>query len=226
MTEAAPLETLARLLTAEAAHLCRSLAGAVVVAAAACIAGNDLGAVLRLPEAAGRRRRMVLQRGHVVELDGVSLLHLLRFAGAEPVEIGTARETRADELAAALAEGAAAGLFVAGAGEGGSVALPAFSWACREAHVPSLVIADGSLPPLAALDAGADLVLVDPARIAAAPEAGLVLGRRDLVRACALQERGIGALVRAEEGVAAACVRAFRVAAGELAGGIAVADPG
>jgi seryl-tRNA(Sec) selenium transferase len=224
MTEGDPLGSLARLLTAEAAHGCRSLAGAVVVAAAACIAGESLGAVLRLPDAGGRERRGVLLRGQVTAVDGISLLQLLRLAGAEPVEVGTAEAVQADELAAALGAGAAAGLWVGGAGDG-LLGPAAFAWACRTAGVPALVVADAALPPLAALDAGADLVLVDPCRLVAAPEMGLVLGRAGLVRACRLQERGLGALFRAEPDALAAAAEAFRTAAETLAGGIAVPEP-
>jgi seryl-tRNA(Sec) selenium transferase len=226
MTTTEPFRALAGLLAAEAAHGWRTLAGAVVTAAAACITGEDLGTVLRLPETGGRERRVVVQRGQVIELEGVSLLQLLRFAGAVPVEIGAARACPADALAAALAEGAAAGLLVAtDAGEGGLVALAPFVWACREAGVPAVVIAGCPPMPLTALDAGADLVLFDAARIAGAPAAGLVVGRGGLVRASALQERGIGAHLRGDAETMAACASALAAAAADLAGGIAVPEP-
>jgi seryl-tRNA(Sec) selenium transferase len=191
-----------------------------MVAAAACIAGLDLAAVRRLPQTHGRECRLVLQRRQAVELAGVSLLQLLRLAGAAPVEVGTASGCETEELSAHLAEGAAAGLFLAEGVAPGE--LPAFVWACREARVPALVLADPTAGPLAALDAGADLVLVDVARTYGGPALGLIVGREPLVRACALQERGLGALfpVGAEE--LAATVAAVEAAAVELAGGLAV----
>jgi len=187
-----------------------------------CIAGPDLAAVLRLPEVGGRERRVVLQRGQVRAIEGAPLLQILRLVGAQPVEVGTTTACAADELEAILAEGAAAGLYLAGPP---LVGLPGFVWACRSAGVPSVVVGDGTLSPLAALDAGADLVLVDPAPLHGGPSAGLVLGRSDLVRCCALQERGLGALFPAEEATLDAVVAAVAAAAGDPATGRAVADP-
>lgn len=212
-------DLLARLLATEAAHACRSPAGALMVAVGACIAGLDLAAVRRLPQAHGLERRLVLQRRQVVEVDGVSLLQLLQLAGAEPVEVGTASRCGMDELAAYLAAGAAAGLFLAEAGAPGE--LPAFVWACRSARVPALVLADPTVGPLAALDAGADLVLVDVARTYGGPALGLIVGREPLVRACALQERGLGGLFRVSAEELEGTLAAVEATA-ELAGGRAV----
>jgi seryl-tRNA(Sec) selenium transferase len=218
-----PHDTLARLLTAESVRVCASPAGALVVAAAACIAGADLAAVQRLPDAAGRPRRIVLQRGQAIELGGMPLLQLLRLAGAEPVEAGTARACAPDALAAALATGAAAGFCLAGA-EPGLVDMARCAWACRTAGVPSLVLADAVAGPLAALDAGADLVVIDVAALYGGPEAGVIAGRAGLVAACTLQERGVGALFRPAPATVAATLAAVRAAAGP-AGALAVPDP-
>jgi seryl-tRNA(Sec) selenium transferase len=218
-----PLDTLSRLLTAEAARVCASPAGALIVAAAACIAGSDLAAVQRLPDAAGRRHRIVLQRGQAVELGAVPLLQLLRLAGAEPVEVGTARACAPDAFAAALSTGTAAGLCLAGA-EPELVDMARCVWACSAAGVPSLVLADATTGPLAALDAGADLVVIDVAALYGGSEAGVIAGRADLVAACTLQERGLGALFRATPRAVAATLEAVRAAA-ELAGALALPDP-
>jgi seryl-tRNA(Sec) selenium transferase len=218
-----PLDTLARLLTADGARACASPAGALVVAAAACIAGSDLAAVQRLPAATGRPHRIVLQRGQAVELGGVPLLQLLRLAGAEPVEVGTARACAPDAFAAALSTGTAAGFCLAGA-EPGLVDMARCVWACRRAGVPSLVLADATAGPLAALDAGADLVVIDVAALYGGPETGVIAGRADLVAACALQERGLAALFRAAPGAVAATLDAVRAAAAP-AGALAMPEP-
>jgi D-glucosaminate-6-phosphate ammonia-lyase len=217
-----PLSALARLLTAEAACVCSSPAAAVAVAVAGCVAGLDLAAVRGLPEVAGRERRVVLPRGQVVELDGVSVLQLLRLGGARPVEVGAVERCAAEELAAVLAGGAAAGLYV-DAGHA-PVGMAPFVWECRGAGVPALVVGVGAGGPLAALDAGADLLVLDVSRCYGGPPAGLIAGRGDLVAACALQEQGIGALFRPDPGAVAATLEAVRSAAADLAAGYAVAD--
>lgn len=216
---------LARALTAEAVRGQRSLAGAVVVATAACVAGHDLAAVRRLPAASGRERRVVLQRAHAGEVEGVPVLQLLALAGAEPVEVGTARACSPDELGATLARGAAAGLFLAPAAAEGSVDLPRFAWACRQAGVPAVVVCGPGLGPLAALDAGAELALFDPAELCGGPSAGLVAGAAARVAACALQDRGLGALFRIDPGVLEAALLAIEAAARDPADGRALPPP-
>ena len=219
-----PFASLAQLLTAPAAFACGSPAGALVVAVAAAITGADIAAVLRLPDPTGRERRLVVQRGHVVEVGGVALTQLVRFAGAVPVEAGTAERCHAADLGALLADGAACGLFVEpeGRGAGELVGMAEFVWACRLAGVPSYVMPAGA--PLAALDAGADLVLVDAAATYGGTAIGLLAGRADLIEACRLQVRGIGALFPASAEAVADVVKLARAAATDLGAGFAVAD--
>ncbi len=219
-----PFASLAQLLTAPAACACGSLAGALVVAVAAAITGTDVAAVLRLPDPTGRERRLVVQRSHVVEVSGVALTQLVRFAGGVPVEAGTAERCHATDLGALLADGATCGLFVEpkrrGAGE--VVGMAEFVWACRRAEIPSIVMQTGA--PLAALDAGADLVLVDAAAAYGGTAIGLLAGRVDLIAACRLQERGIGALFPAGPDAVADVVKLARAAATDFGSGFAVAD--
>jgi L-seryl-tRNA(Ser) seleniumtransferase len=219
-----PLATLARLLTAEAAYVRGSPAGALLVAVAAAITGGDAAAALGLPDAAGRERRVVVQRGQMVELGGLSLARLLRFAGAVPVEAGTVERCPAEEVAALLADGPAAGLFVERADSAGLVGLAEFVWACRRSGVPALALPAGA--PLAALDAGADLVIVDLAHAYGGAGLGLIAGRADLIAACAVQEAGVGALFPATPTAVAEAVALVRAAAADLAAGRAVADLG
>jgi L-seryl-tRNA(Ser) seleniumtransferase/D-glucosaminate-6-phosphate ammonia-lyase len=185
-------EPLAIALEAEAACAWHDWAGALAVAAAACLA------------AGGSSCRIVLQRGHVVDIGDGSIPGLLRLAGAEPAEVGAVNLCRLADLRAALtATGAAAGLFVLGpAAPAGLVDLPGFVWCCREAGRTALVAIQGKeASPGAALDAGADLVVADAAEALGGPPLGLVAGRASLVRACLAQRDGLGrvALPRAAE---------------------------
>lgn len=219
MTGDDSLTAVARLLTAEAAYLCRSLEAALVVTAAGCIAAPD-PAEATTPRPAGQENRILVPRRQVVRLGELSILQLLRFVGGSPVEVGTAEGWAVDELAVALRQGAAAGLFVIGddppVAEQGDMAR--FVWTCRKAGMPAVVLIAAKASPLAALDAGADLVLLDPARCHGGSEAGIVAGRTDLVRKVAGQERGIGALFRPAAETTAQVLGALAAAADPVAG--------
>jgi seryl-tRNA(Sec) selenium transferase len=86
------------------------------------------------------------------------------------------------------------------------------------------VVCADPIGPLAALDAGADLVLVDPASFAGGPAAGLTLGRSDLVAWCALQRRGLGSLFPSDDATLASIVASIEKIAVDPASGRAVAD--
>ena len=98
------------------------------------------------------------------------MLQLLRLGGARPAEIGTVERCAVEELAAALAGGAAAGLYV----DGGAapVGMAPFVWECRRVGVPALVVGAGAGGPLATLDAGADLLVLDVSAATAARQRG------------------------------------------------------
>ena len=183
-------DPLAVALEAEAACVWHDWAGALLVAAAACVAGSS-------------SCRIVLQRGHVVDVGGGSIPRLLRLAGAEPVEVGAVDLCRTEALRAALLEpGTVAGLFVlCQVTPAGLVDLPRFAWACREAGRTALVAMRGAASPAAALDAGADLVVADAAEALGGPPLGLVAGRASLMLACSAQRELAGrvALPRAAE---------------------------
>jgi seryl-tRNA(Sec) selenium transferase len=214
-----PLVMLAELLTAESACACSSLAGALLVAVAGSVAGEELAAVLRLPDAGDRECRVVVQRRHMVQIGGVALAQLLRLVGAVPVEVGTAEGCREDELAAMLGQGAACGLHIEqdGSADRPGIGMARFIWACRQAGVPSIVALLGSIGPLAALDAGADLVVLDVAHLYGGPALGLAVGRAERIAACDLQARGIGGLFPVAADALAAAIASVRAAPAELA---------
>ena len=202
-------------LEAEAACVWANLAGAVVAAVAACVCGTHPGHVVALPATAGR---VVIPRAHLVEVAGGSLVQLVRLGGAEVREIGSVDRCPPDELETALAT-AHAGLVVAGGSMSGP-GLAEFAWACRRHERPAILVdlaAGGPGAHAGALDAGFSLVVLEARRLGG-PAAGLVIGRCDLVAACAAQARGIGRLFVPADGVEEAVLTAAgRWAEGEAA---------
>lgn len=119
---------------------------------------------------------VVIQRGHVVDIGG-SPLRLIALAGCRAVEVGLVDRCDAVEVEEAAAE---VGLFVAEAARPGLVDLPSFLWACRRAGRPAIVYLGTQTAWIPALDAGADLVVVDLGRSVGTPGA-VVAGRAGLV---------------------------------------------
>ena len=183
---------ISELIGVEAAHVCGCCAAAIALMAAACMAGSDPAKILQLPDTTGMKNKFVVQRGHRNRFD-----QALRLAGGRFVEIGPT----VSELESALNEDVAAVSY-------------SFSWflpddgiplaeAARTAHeagVPVIVDAAAQIPPLDSLTRflceGADLVAFSGGKALRGPQSsGLVLGRRDLVEACRLNDcpnHGVG----------------------------------
>jgi L-seryl-tRNA(Ser) seleniumtransferase len=163
---------------AEDVHLVNSCAAALVLAATALAAGREI----------------VLSRGELVEIgDGFRIPELLESTGARIREVGTTNRTTLDDYAAAVGPQTGFLLKV----HASNFVVRGFTSAVDVAALAALglpVVADiGSglltrhplLPdePDAAtvLGQGAALVLASGDKLLGGPQAGLVLGRRDLV---------------------------------------------
>jgi seryl-tRNA(Sec) selenium transferase len=192
---------LASLLGAEAALATPSGGAALLLALTACLG----------PE----RRGVMIQRGHCRDVGG-SPLRLIAMAGGWPVEIGLADRCRSEEAEAAIA-GAAAGLFLVRAGRGlaGLLDLPRFAWVCRAAGRPLVVHLGRSPAWTAALDAGADLVVLDLA-LALAGTGGIVAGDGQRIAAAVREREALPALFDAAEDAVAAQLQRWQAAGGTL----------
>jgi uncharacterized pyridoxal phosphate-dependent enzyme len=159
----------------------------------------------RLPDTFGLKNEVVLQRGHNITYGG-HVTQNVTITGAKLLEIGAATECGAYQLAAAIGPATAAALYVVShhTVQSGLIDLQTF---CRVAHEKAVpVIVDGAAEPdpRVFLAAGADLVITSMQKAFAGLTAATVAGRLDLIRACYLQDKGIGRPMKVgKEGVIA-----------------------
>jgi L-seryl-tRNA(Ser) seleniumtransferase len=178
---------------AEAGFVTAGASAGVTVSIAAAMTGSDLARIARLPDAAGMRDGVAIQRGHLVNY-GAPLDQAIRLAGARMVPVGTAAGADAGELAAAIDETIAAGLYVVSHHvlPYDQIPLPDFIAACHAHDVPVIVDAAAEYDMRGFVAAGADLVITSAHKFLGGLTAGIVAGRKDLVRAGYLQNLGIG----------------------------------
>jgi L-seryl-tRNA(Ser) seleniumtransferase len=180
-------ERIAQLLGLDAAFVTTGAAAGWELAAAACLAGSDPARIAALPEVLGDRHEIVIHRKHRCNFD-----HTLRAAGARLVSFGYSRDrTEPWELEAAISGDTAAVAYVAAFGDDSVLSLEEVTSIAHAHEVPVIVDAAPALPPadsLAALPAtGADLISFSGGKDLGGPQnTGFVVGRPDLVRACAL----------------------------------------
>lgn len=179
-------EQIAKLVGVEAAHVTSGSAAGLLLAAAACIAGDDAERIQRLPDTTGMRDEIVIQRCQRIQYD-----QALRAAGARLREVGGAEGCAPAEVEAAIGERTAALVYIVSPrlGERG-VPCQRMAEIAHARGLPLIVDAASTLPPAGHLtrwtDQGADLVIYSGGKGIRGPQgSGLLLGRADLVRAAA-----------------------------------------
>jgi D-glucosaminate-6-phosphate ammonia-lyase len=190
---------IARMLGAEAAFVTAGASSGLILQAAACIAGADPAKITRLPDTQGMRNEIVIQRAHRFAYD-----QAYRVAGGVLVEIGLARRTQPFELEAAIGERTAAVAYLVSpfTSPPGVLSLEQVIAIAHKRGVPVIVDAASMLPPRENLTKflrlGADLVSFSGGKGIRGPQStGILAGRRDLVRAVALNASPNQALGRA-----------------------------
>lgn len=217
-------EAIAECTGAEAGFVTSCSAAGVTLGIAASMTGDDLHLIERLPDTAGMRSRVVMQAGHAVNY-GAPIEQAVRLAGAQPVMFGSSTEAHLYQLESLLdgTEGVAAGLYVVShhCPREGMVPLGDFVAAFAARKVPVVVDLASEEDLRVSERLGADCTVYSSHKFLCGPTAGIVAGKRDIVRAAHLQSRGIGRTMKVgKEGVAGAvaALRAWVAERGEGAG--------
>ena len=176
-----------------------ALLAAVPAAEAAVVVNNCAAALLLVATALGQDRELVLTRGEMVEIgDGFRIHEILTATGARIREVGTTNRVTVDDYRDALHDETGAVLKIHPSnfvvrGFARAVSVAELAGALSASRVPLVAdIGSGLLRPhpslpeepdlQSTLEAGADLVLASGDKLLGGPQAGLVLGRADLVQ--------------------------------------------
>lgn len=179
-------QRIASLLDVEAAYVTSSAAAGMVLTAAACMTGSDPQKIKQLPDTTGLRNAVIVQTSHRIDYD-----QAMRVAGATLIEIPEEGAPPVTAMQAAINAKTAAIFYLARLLDD-PLSVP-FDQVVAMAHaagVPVIVDAASECPPLSTLTrfskAGADLVIFSGGKSIMGPQStGLIIGRPDLIAACA-----------------------------------------
>lgn len=174
-------EKIAELLHVEAALVTTGAAGGIMIGTAAAITHRDHKLVGRLPLREGESRDVIRQKNHRECYD-----HQVMACGARLIDV----ESR-DDLQAAINDRTA--MMLSYNVQEGESTIPREEWlaVARQHKIPTLLDAAADTPPVDALwkynQIGYDLVVFSGGKAIRGPQdAGLLLGRKDLIEAAKL----------------------------------------
>lgn len=190
--------TIADATGSEAGYVASGASACLTLAAAACMTGDNLSAMARLPDVGNVPDEILIPTAHRNSYD-----HAFRASGAKLVEIGNndrtlgpvATDLEPWEIESAITERTAAIAYVAQ----NDLSLNQIIEIAHDNDVPVIVDAAGTLPPKRNLtrfvEAGADLVVFSGGKGIRGPQStGIVAGRQDLISAIALQHIDMDAI--------------------------------
>ncbi len=187
-------QTIARLTGAEAGFVASSAAGGIVLAVAAAMTGSKLLAIDRLPlDTTGLKTEVILQYGHNAAY-GNSIDQAIRIAGGTPVFAGSVSSCQPYQVEEAITSNTAAGIYTVAHStiSYGMLSLPEFVAICHAKGVPVIVDAAAEYDLRRFIAEGADIAIYSGHKFLGGPTSGVVAGRKDLIRAGYLQNRGVG----------------------------------
>ncbi|MER8673566.1 MULTISPECIES: aminotransferase class V-fold PLP-dependent enzyme [unclassified Mesorhizobium] len=183
----------ARLTGGEAGFITACCASGITMAIAGAMTGTNLLAIERLPDdTEGLKSEVVIQLGHIVNY-GAPIDQSIRVAGAKVIPTGTVSVTQDYHVREAINERTAAALYVVAhhTVQYGMLSLEEFCDICHARGVPVIVDAASEYDLRSFLARGADIVVYSGHKFLSGPTSGIVAGRKDLVRAAYLQNRGV-----------------------------------
>jgi L-seryl-tRNA(Ser) seleniumtransferase len=202
----------ARLTGGEAGFITACCASGITMAVAGAMTGTSLLAIERLPDdTEGLKSEVVIQLGHIVNY-GAPIDQSIRVAGAKVIPAGTVSVTQDYHVREAINERTAAALYVVAhhTVQYGMLSLEEFCEICHAKNIPVIVDAASEYDLRSFLARGADIVVYSGHKFLSGPTSGIVSGRKDLVRAAYLQNRGVA--------------RAMKVGKESIAGTMAALD--
>ena len=186
---------IAELTGVEACYITNGAAAGVAVSVAACMTGSSNARVHQLPDTSGMKDEVIVQR---MQINFYELM--IRLTGSRIVPVGLANRTYPWHLEAAFTPQTASVVHFPAYSPPTDLPIDQVIELAHARGVPVIVDAASEFPPFSILShywkLGADLTIFSGGKGLRGPQSsGLILGRKDLVEACAVNSspnHGVG----------------------------------
>jgi uncharacterized pyridoxal phosphate-dependent enzyme len=169
----------------EGAFICCGAASGLAITAAACMAGTNPAYRSRLPDCEGQKNEIIMFHAMRLRFD-----QAFRLAGARIIEIGWPESVELWDLEASFSPRTAAIAYIVESEDPGLLPLETVIKVAHAREVPVIVDAAAEIPPFENITyftkLGSDLTIFSGGKDIRGPQStGLIIGRKDLIQACA-----------------------------------------
>ena len=175
----------AGLIGCEAAYVTPGCCAALALGMAACIAGDDVEKLERIPDVTGMKHEVIVQKSLRSKYD-----RCVTVAGARLIEVGDEKGTTPQQMEVAIGDRTVAIHYLAPSRRNGPLSLEEVIQIAKRHGLPVIVDASGQVYPLENMRSytamGVDLVGFGGKYFGGPNSTGLLCGRKDLVEAAAL----------------------------------------
>lgn len=212
--QAAASRIIAKATGAEAGFVSACSAAGICMTVAGAMTGDNMAKIEQLPDTTGLPNEVVIQSGHMVNY-GHPIVQDIRLTGARVVAIGAVNAATQAQLAGAIGPNTAAAVYVVShhCAPDGQIPFADFARVCREKNVPVIVDLAAEYDMTGYHDDGADITIHSAHKFLGGATAGVVSGKKALVRAAFLQNYGMARPMKVgKESIAAAlaALQAFK----------------
>lgn len=164
----------------------------IAISVAACISGDDIAKIERLPISQGLKNEVIIQKGHAVNF-GAPVTQMIRLGGGIPIEVGQSNKVNPYHIEEAINEKTAALMYVKShhAVQKGMVSIEDMVNISTKHNIPLIIDAAAEEDLRKYISLGADLVIYSGGKAIEGPTSGFITGRKNLIKCCRLQYKGI-----------------------------------
>ncbi|MEC1179529.1 DgaE family pyridoxal phosphate-dependent ammonia lyase [Metasolibacillus meyeri] len=189
---------------------CGAAAG-IAISTAAVITGKNLSLIERIPNTAGLRNEIIVQKGQLVHF-GASIGQMIQIGGGHVVEVGQANKVEQEHMEQAITENTAALLYVKShhAVQKGMQSIEAMMEVAQRNGLPFIIDAAAEEDFQKYIAMGADIVIYSGGKALEGPTSGLICGKKEWMEACRMQYKGVGRPMKVGKEAMAGLITALR----------------
>ncbi|GLC86921.1 DgaE family pyridoxal phosphate-dependent ammonia lyase [Lysinibacillus piscis] len=189
---------------------CGAAAG-IAISTAAVIAGENLSLIERIPNTAGLRNEIIVQKGQLVHF-GASIGQMIQIGGGKVVEVGQANKVEKDHIEQAITDKTAALMYIKShhAVQKGMQTIEVMMEVAQRHGLPFIIDAAAEEDFQQYITMGADIVIYSGGKALEGPTSGLICGKKELMEACRKQYKGVGRAMKVGKEAMVGLVTALR----------------